>query len=100
MCHVVGRLWWDDEDAAHIRRRSTRYPGATNLEPAWTLEAVADPHRGSAQPGSKSQVSYIRIIGYSPSAGFVLTVIVDPEDNSGVTAWKTPGRRSAQLSRR
>jgi len=27
----------------------------------------------------------------SPAAGFVLTVIVDPEDWSGVTAWKTRG---------
>ena len=32
-----------------------------------------------------------RIIGYTPSAGFVLTVIVDPADNSGVTAWKARG---------
>ncbi|MGH3802422.1 MAG: hypothetical protein ACRDTD_20305 [Pseudonocardiaceae bacterium] len=36
-------------------------------------------------------MGYTRIIGYSSSAGFVLTVIVDPEDWSGVTAWKTRG---------
>ena len=29
-CNVRGELWWDDEDAAHIRDRSTRYPGATS----------------------------------------------------------------------
>ncbi|MEV6322747.1 transposase [Nocardia sp. NPDC051787] len=84
-------LWWDDEDAAHIRTRSTRYPGATDIEPAWTLEAAADPHRVVRDPDPKSHVGYTRIIGYSLSAGCVLTVIVDPDDNSGVTAWKTRG---------
>jgi len=60
---VANALWWDEEDAAHIRSRSTRYPGATDIEPEWTLEAAADPAR----------------------------VIIDPEDFSGVTAWKTRG---------
>jgi hypothetical protein len=31
------------------------------------------------------------LIGYSPAAQCVLTVIIDPEDFSGVTAWKTRG---------
>ncbi len=35
---VVNTLWWDEEDAAHIRSRSSRYPGATDIEPDWTLE--------------------------------------------------------------
>lgn len=74
-----------------ITSGSDRYPGATDIEPTWTLEAAADPHRVVRDPDAKSRVGYIRIIGYSPSAGFVLTVIVDPEDNSGVTAWKTRG---------
>jgi hypothetical protein len=38
---------------------------------------------------TRGAAAYIRIIGYSPGAGFVLTVIVDPDDWSGVTAWKT-----------
>lgn len=84
-------LWWDEEDAVHIRSRSARYPGATDLEPGWTLEAAADPHRVVRDPDSRSRAGYLRIIGYSPSAGFVLTVIVDPMDHSGVTAWKTRG---------
>ncbi|WP_236789969.1 hypothetical protein [Amycolatopsis sp. GM8] len=88
---MVGELWWDDEDARHIRYRSTRYPGAADLEPAWTLEAAEDPQCVVRDPDPKSRVGYTRIIGYSASAGFVLTVIVDPEDNSGVTAWKTRG---------
>lgn len=36
-------------------------------------------------------MAYVRLIGYSPAAGFVLTVIIDPHDFSGVTAWKTRG---------
>jgi hypothetical protein len=31
-------------------------------------------------PDPKSTAAYIRIIGYSSSANFVLTVIVDPDD--------------------
>ena len=84
-------LWWDEEDAAHIRTRSARYPGAIDVEPAWTLEAAADSHLVVHDPDPRSRDGYTRIIGYSPSAGFVLTVIVDPEDGSGVTAWKTRG---------
>ena len=33
----------------------------------------------------------IRLIGYSPTAGFVLTVIIDAVDAAGITAWKTRG---------
>jgi hypothetical protein len=90
MCYM-NELWWDDVDAAHIRHRSTRYPGASDIEPAWTLEAAADPHRVVRGPDPRSRAGYTRIIGYSPGAGFILTVIVDPEDSSGVTAWKTRG---------
>jgi hypothetical protein len=88
---VVDKLWWDDEDAAHIRSRSIRYPGAIDIEPDWTLEVVDDPHHVLRTPDPKSRVGYTRIIGYSPSAGFVLTVIIDPQDSSGVTAWKARG---------
>lgn len=86
-----GELWWDDEDAAHIRTRSARYSGADDIEPDWTVGAADGPHRIVRDPDPKSRVEHIRIIGSSPSAGFVLTVIVDPADWSGVTAWKTRG---------
>lgn len=86
-----GELWWDEEDATHIRSRSARYPGAIDIEPAWTLEAAKDPARILRDPDPRSHAGYLRLIGYSPSAGFVLTVIIDPEDRSGVTAWKTRG---------
>nr|WP_218862630.1 hypothetical protein [Actinopolyspora biskrensis] len=88
---VTTELWWDEEDIEHIRTRSIRYPGATDIEPSWTVEAAADSHRVLRDPDPKSRASYIRIIGYSASAESVITVIVDPEDFSGVTAWKTRG---------
>lgn len=68
----------DEEDADYIRRRSDRYPGALNIEPEWTLEAAADPRSIVRDPDPKSRIGAIRLIGYSPSAGFVLTVIIDP----------------------
>ncbi len=86
------KLWWDAEDASHILIRSSRYPGADNIEPASTLEAAADPHCLVREPDPKSWAGYTRLIGYSTSAGCVLTVIIDPQDNSGVTAWKTRSR--------
>ena len=36
---LVGDLWWDEEDAEHIRTRSVRYSRADDIEPSWTLEA-------------------------------------------------------------
>lgn len=89
--YVADELWWDEEDAEHIRGRSVRYPGANDIEPFWTLEAADDPHQVVRVPDPRSRAGYTRIIGYSPTAGFVLTVIIDPADNSGVTAWKTRG---------
>ena len=84
-------LWWDEVDAQHITTRSSRYPGAQDIDPAWTLQAAADPARVVRDPDPRSRAGYLRLIGYSPSAGFVITVIVDPIDSSGVTAWKTRG---------
>ncbi len=62
-----------------------------DIEPEWTLEAAKDPGRVVRDPDPKSRAAYIRLIGYSSGAGFVLTVIIDPEDFSGVTAWRTRG---------
>ena len=71
-------LWWDEEDADHIRTRSVRYPEADDLEPSWTLEAADDPDRIVRDPDPRSRAGFVRIIGRSLTAGFVLTVIVGP----------------------
>lgn len=88
---MQNELWWDAEDAAHIGSRSTRYPGATDIKPEWTLQAAADPARVVIDPDPRSRAAYLRLIGYSSGAGVVLTLIIDPQDGSGVTAWKTRG---------
>ncbi len=88
---MVGDLWWDQDDADYIRRRSDRYPGATDIEPGWTVEAARDPRRIVRDPDPRSKMGAARLIGYSRSAGFVLTVIFDPTDQAGITAWKTRG---------
>jgi len=95
----VAGLWWDDEDAEYIRRRSDRYPSAVGIEPEWTLEAAADPRAILRDPDPKSRIGAIRLVGYSPSAGFVLTVIADAVDWAGITAWKASSG-STQLSGR
>ena len=94
MCHTVcvaEGLWWDDQAAEHIRSRSSRYPGAGDIEPAATLEAWSDSDRIVHDPDPKSEWGYLRVIGYSPTAEAVLTVIIRPSDRSGVTAWRTRG---------
>jgi DsbC/DsbD-like thiol-disulfide interchange protein len=68
-----------------------RYPGAIGIEPEWTVEAAADPRRIVRDPDPKSRSPAIRVIGYSPGAGFVITVIATRSDHAGVTAWKTTG---------
>jgi hypothetical protein len=88
---VIEDLWWRPEDAAYIRNRAARYPGATGIEPEWTLEAATDPHGITRDPDPKSRNHAIRHIGYAPAAGFVITVIITPTDHAGVTAWKTSG---------
>jgi len=91
MSDVLDDLWWRDEDAEYIRRRSDRYPGATNIEPAWTVEAAADPRGIVRDPDPKSRTGAVRIIGFSRSAGFVVTVIATGGAHAGVTAWKSSG---------
>ena len=91
MSDVIADLWWRDEDADYIRRRSDRYPGATDLEVDWTLEAAADPRSIIHDPDPKSRSDAVRIIGYSPSAGFVVTIIATGSTHAGVTAWKSSG---------
>ncbi|RJQ74363.1 transposase [Pseudonocardiaceae bacterium YIM PH 21723] len=55
------------------------------------VEAVTDPNRIVREPDPKSRAGFTRVIGYSPTAGFVVTVIIRPRDHAGVTAWKTSG---------
>lgn len=84
---------WAPAEAEYIRTRSQRYPGAVDIEPEWADEAVTDPRAAMTDPDPRSQYGAVRVVGYSPSAGFVITVIADRIDGQlwGNNAWKTSG---------
>lgn len=91
---------WTQARAGHIARRSQRYPDATDIEVGWAQEAVDDPRAMVSDPDPRSQTGASRIVGYSPTAGFIITVIALRLDEElwGVSAWKTSGaeRRNYQ----
>lgn len=84
---------WTETAAKHIRTRSSRYPGAVDIEPDWTQEAVNDLFAVWLEPDPRSVSRLgIRIIGYSASAGLVLTVIAVRQ------AWRLRGATAYQAS--
>lgn len=75
----------------YIATRSARHPGDTDIAPAWANEAYADEARVVFDPDYASKTGRsVRTIGYSPTAGFVITVITVMDDGHlwGVNAWK------------
>ena len=77
----VDSVTWTAGQAEHVRTRSSRYPGAVNLEPEWATEAVMDPKRRfGLDPASKTGEG-IRVVGRSATSGQVLTVILIPEEH-------------------
>ncbi|WP_460749085.1 hypothetical protein [Myceligenerans cantabricum] len=80
--------------ADYIRTRSTRKDsaGETNIEPEWADEAFTDPRAVvfSPDPASKKGQSD-RTIGWSETAGFLITVITVTEGTTvwGANAWKS-----------
>ncbi|HWE89399.1 MAG TPA: hypothetical protein VG317_08040 [Pseudonocardiaceae bacterium] len=85
---------WSEEAASHIRSRSCRHRDAVDIESEWTQEATDDPDALWFEPDPKSASGLgIRIIGYSVSAGFVVTVIGyhDHRRLRGATAYKSGG---------
>lgn len=95
-------LRWAEEDADHIRRRSTRYPGAVDLEPEWTQEVMADEYLIELSPYPTSRVGALGYIGYSPSADRVLVVIAYRDldgELHGMTTWPASGRDLATYRR-
>lgn len=94
------KVRWTQARAGHIATRSRRYPDATDIEVGWAEEAVADTRAMISDPDPRSTTGATRIVGYSPTAGFVITVIALRLDEQlwGVSAWKTSGaeRRNYQ----
>lgn len=69
------RVRWTQARADYIATRSLRYPDAADIEMAWAQEAVADRQAMISDPDPRSRTGATRIVGYSPAAGFVITVI-------------------------
>lgn len=93
--------------AAYIRQRHA-------IEPAWANEAVNDDHAAWLTPDPASRSGYtVRVVGYSPSAAALLTVILvgadaDPDEPPdadwwGSNAWHcprlSPVRRGRHMSK-
>ena len=76
----------------HIEHRSQRKPGDTDILVGWAAEAWSDDEALVADPDPKTRSGLgVRVIGYSPSAGFVITVtaVKDGEDLWGTSAWRS-----------
>lgn len=86
---------WAAEDVAYIGSRSTRYPGALDIELDWAKEALADPRLVQVVPYPRSRVGAAAFIGYSAAADRVLVVIAYEDldgDWHGMNAWPASGR--------
>jgi len=66
-----------------------REPPASNQGGPWRPLPIGT--RSFAIHDPKSRVAAVRIIGFSPSAGVVITVIAIRSDLAGATPWKTSG---------
>ena len=66
---------------------------AVDLSVEEVAEAAADLRAVVSDPDPRSRTGAVRVVGYSPTAGFVITVIAVRIDGElwGVTAWKTSG---------
>ena len=81
--------------ADYIRHRSSRKgnPNEYDVEPEQATEAALDEHRRASDSGSKTGES-LKVVGHSPSAGHILTVMLVPKDHPptgdwwGANAWK------------
>lgn len=85
---------WSDATAKHLAR-SNRYPGALDIEVAWTVEAANDIDAVQVDPYWTSRVNALAFIGYSAAAGAVLVVLAYRDldgDLHGLTAWPATGR--------
>jgi hypothetical protein len=87
---------WTDERREHLKR-SLRYANARDIDVTWANEAFSDPDAITYDPDPRSTTGYSRrTVGFSPSAGQLLTVVAydDPTTGRlmGGTAYTTTSR--------
>lgn len=95
---VFGEIDWSEAgDHSPGQRAWRKETEEQNIPVEWATEACQDPRRLAASAGSNTGMT-VRVIGWSESAGFVVTVIVAPKDAPpqerwwGATAWKADSR--------
>ncbi|HEX3733125.1 MAG TPA: hypothetical protein VHU91_09430 [Mycobacteriales bacterium] len=76
----------DVPDPAHLRR-SSRYPGAVDIEPIAAIEAALDPYALIGRDPKSHTGEGVRVIGYSPTSGQVLVVVLLPNDHPPSGLW-------------
>jgi len=76
----------------HADNRSERHPGDTDIPVAWAVEAWQDENAALIDPDYNSRSGHsLRLIGWSPSAGFLVTVIAVHFEGGlfAASAWKS-----------
>lgn len=91
---VFGEVDWSEVGDHDPGRRSERKgTSETDVPTEWATEACQDSNRWVRSAGSHSGLT-IKVTGISPSARFLVTVVVAPKDHPpgerwyGATAWK------------
>lgn len=76
----------DVPDASHLQR-SRRYSGALDIQPLAAIEAAMDASALVARDPNSATGEAIRTIGYSPTAGRVLVVVLIPDRHPPDGRW-------------
>ena len=87
---------WRHADV-HVRDRRGRKdrPRETDIDPAWANEAYCDPEAVWFTPDPKGKKGMSnRTIGWSETAGFVITVITVPDPDGSGFVWGASAWRS------
>src|SRR5664280_3759029 len=94
-CHTWERISWDDAATDHIAPAPLATRPLPTSTRAWTVEGVHDPDRLVDEPDPRSaHINSVRIVGYSPTARMVITVVAlrDPYGGlHGASAWQSTG---------
>jgi hypothetical protein len=86
--------WSEIGDHDPGRRAERKGVDEPNVAVEWATEACQDPARWVRSAGSRSGMT-VKVTGMSPSAGFVVTVVLAPKDSPpgrrwwGASAWSS-----------
>lgn len=93
--------WSEIADHDPAKRSERKGTSDQNVLTEWATEACQDDRRWVRSAGSRSGMT-VKVTGYSPAAGFVVTAIVAPKDIPpgtqwwGASAWKAKAEEIKQ----